>query len=86
MACLRCRLKPISKNQYGTLIEYTAPLPETELDPVVFALPPLPELAGLFRPEARVCRCCGNIYCELHTSEPAQAKPAGKVPSIGSRR
>ena len=52
----------------------------------VFVVPPLPELAALFKSEARVWRGCGNVYCELHTPELAQSKPAGKVPAIGSRR
>ena len=68
MACLRCRLKPVARNNYGTLIEYTAPLPNAEEDPVLFVLPAQqpggPNLLALFKPEARACRLCGTVYCE----------------------
>ena len=78
MACLRCRLKPIAKNNYGSLIEYTHPLPEKDPDPVVFELPAHLATAG-FKPTAQLCRCCGTVYCE-------PVAPPAPAPGLAPRR
>jgi hypothetical protein len=58
-------LKPIGRNNYGALFEYMAPLPVNEEDPLCFVLPPQSPGLALFKPEARICRCCGAVYCDL---------------------
>lgn len=80
MACLRCRLKPIGTNNYGTWIEYAHAMPETEPDepfpmPIVTGAPP----KGVRGP--RICQHCGTVYCEPVKEQPVVA-PAGPPPPV----